>query len=141
MFQMEAPQRRFLELTLAGEKPKKLYMPGEAVLSYEEVPKDKNPTFPNGGVFLRYDFGEGLAFALVQESLEQVQEQVGEEGFIELALLDDAKLRLREHLIVAMQEREDEGIEATSVSITINGQVGSLLVKDTYEEIKAKKCS
>ena len=140
MFMQPTPQRRFLELTMVGTE-KKLYMPADAVLTYEFVPEGKNPNFPETGTFLRYDFGEGLSFAIVRESLEQLKEEVGTDGFIQLHLLDDAELYIKSQLFIAAQEKEDEGIQATQISLNLNGQVGSVFVKEKFEEIKPKLAS
>lgn len=134
--QMQMPQRRFMELSIAGSE-KALYIPSDSVLTYETVPKDKNPHFPDEGTFIRYDFGEGLAFAIVNELIDVVKEQVGTDGFLGLHLIEDSELFLRQGLVVAMQEQEDEGISATKLSVTMGGQVGSLLVKETFKEIQA----
>lgn len=136
--------RSFLELTLVGEKPKTLYIPTGSVLTYEDVPEGKNPAFPQRGTFLRYDFGEGLAFAIVAQSIEQLKEEIGTEGFLQFTMMDDAEIYLRNGLIVAVQEKEDtdSNVTATQVSLNLNGQVGSIFIKDTYEEMKLQltKC-
>jgi hypothetical protein len=129
------PQRKFLELTMMG-KGKKLYIPSDSVLSYEFVAEGKNPSFPEAGTFVRYDYGEGLSFAIVNEGIEYLKEQVGTEGFLQFHLVDDAELWLKDGLIIAIQEQEDEDIEMTRLSLNLNGQVGSLMVKETYEDIK-----
>lgn len=133
-----APQRRFLELTIAGAG-KKLFMPADAVLTYEEVPEGKNPHFPEAGTFLRYDFGEGLAFSIVTEDIEAVKAEVGTDIYFSLRQIDDAQMYVRKDLLIAAQEKEDEEITATQLSLSLGGQVGSLFVKNSYEEIKAQR--
>jgi hypothetical protein len=131
-------QRRFLELTLAGSD-KKLYLPADAILSYEQVLEGKNPHFPKEGGFLRYDYGEGLMFSLVSDTIEKLEEEIGTEGFITLTLTDDSKLQLKDYLIVAIQEVEEEGGDHTRISIILQNQVGSLLVKESFKEIQEKR--
>lgn len=134
------PARKFLEMTLVGDKPKKLYMPSDAVLTFEDVPEGKNPAFPQRGTFLRYDYGEGLAFAIVAEQLEQLKEEIGTEGFVQFSMLDGAEFYTKKHLILAIQEKTDEeaNIDATQLSLTLGGQVGSIFVTDKFEDIKVK---
>lgn len=129
--------QQFLELTIAGSN-KKLYMPTSSVLTYEEVPEGKNEHFPDRGSFIRYDYGEGLAFAIVKQTMDILEQQIGAEGFLVLKLIDEAPLYVRKHLVVALQEQEDEGVSATKISLMLGGQVGSLYVTDDFESIKAQ---
>lgn len=133
------PKQNFLELTIVGDKDKKLFIPTHSVLTYEHVPEGKNPNFEGEGTFLRYDFGQGAMFALVKEKFNGIKEWIGTEGFIQLNLLDDAELQLREHLITAIHEREHEDIELTEISLPLNGQVTSLFVKNSLKDIRAKQ--
>lgn len=135
---LQPTPRKFLELTLTGSG-KALYLPSDSILSYEFVPEGKNEDFPETGTFLRYNYGEGLMFAIVAEELDKVREQVGTDGFLHLHLIDDEELYLRNDLIIAMQEKEDENITATQISLRLDGQVGSLFVKDSFADIKKQR--
>ena len=138
MLSMQPQNRRFLELTIVGSD-KALYIPSDAVLTYEFVPKGKNPHFPEAGCFLRYDYGEGLSFAIVNEPLDQLKEEIGSEGFLDLHLVDESEIYVKENLIEAIQEVVDEGVDATRLSVNLGGQIGSLFVKNSFQDIKQKR--
>ncbi len=131
-------QRRFLELTIVGSG-KSLYIPSDAVLTYEQVPEGKNEHFPQASTFLRYDYGEGLSFALVDQPMEEVKELVSTNGFLELHLVDEAEIYVKDVLIQAIQEVEDDGVSATRLSVTLGGEIGSLFVKDSFADIKTQR--
>lgn len=138
MLQVQSAQRQFLELSIAGTG-KALYLPVDSVLTYEHVPKGKTEHFPDGGSFLRYDYGEGLSFAIVDQAIEQLINDIGTEGFVGLHMVDDSPIYIKDVLIQAIQEVDDEGVEATRLSINLGGQVGPVFVKESYEEIKAQR--
>lgn len=138
MLQMQQPGRKFLELSIVGSG-KALYIPSDAILTYEFVPEGKNPNIPNAGTFIRYDYGEGLSFAFVDQSLDDLKTEVGTDGFLDLELVDDAPIYIKNHLIEAIQEVDDEGDEATRLSVNLGGQVGSLYVKNSFQDIKQKR--
>lgn len=130
-----APRPRFLELTIVGEKPKKLYMPASSVLTYEEVPEGKNEQYPTSGTFLRYDYGEGLSFAFVSEPISEVRDVIGINDFLSLRGLDGGDFYVKKSVFVAAQEQESDGVEATKITLQMSGQVGSLFVADPVSKI------
>jgi hypothetical protein len=135
---LQTGPRRFLELSIAGSG-KALYIPTESVLTYEHVPEGKNEMFPDGGSFLRYDYGEGLSFAIVVQPISQLKDEIGTVGFLQLHLIDDAEIFVKNEIVEAVQEVEDEGVESTRLSIRIGGQIGSLFVNDSFETIKTQR--
>lgn len=126
-------------MTIAGEKPKKLLIPHNSVLLYEYVPAGKNEQFPDGGTFIRYDFGGGLQFALVTEDYNSVASAIGFEGYMHLLLADGAPVSILKVLFMGAMEVEDDGIELTQLFLNIGGKPAPLLVKESVEEIKTAR--
>jgi hypothetical protein len=132
---------QFLELTVAAEKPKTLYIPTASIISYEEVPEGKNDSFPDGKTFVRYDYGQGLSYAMLVDTMDKLREEIGQEGYLNLRLMDGAELNLRGDMIIAMEEKEDEGVDLTQLSLALGNQMGALFVADKVKDIIAQRGS
>jgi hypothetical protein len=55
--------------------------------------------------------------------------------------MDGAELNLRGDMIIAMEEKEDEGVDLTQLSLALGNQMGALFVADKVKDIIAQRGS